>query len=207
MKTFLNSKITLFLFLIIFIVNPNINGYGSERVNQTTTLNIENLPVNPITKTQKEKNITKRKKASKFKPNDKDLKREIRMWYTYAIVFGVLAIVWIFLPIKYSLIGAIGYALGALLFLIVALVKTNNLKLQEANGQNQNTEQKINTTNNNNNAQPNSTTLTEVLYLKNGSVIKCTVIEQVMGQSVKIRTSDGSIYVYKMEEIEKITKP
>jgi len=46
----------------------------------------------------------------------------------------------------------------------------------------------------------------EVVYLKNGSAIRGTVIEQVPGESVKIKTSDGSIFVYKMSEIEKITK-
>jgi opacity protein-like surface antigen len=46
----------------------------------------------------------------------------------------------------------------------------------------------------------------EVLYLKNGSIIRGTIIEQIPNVSVKIRTLDGSIFVYKVEEIEKITK-
>lgn len=46
----------------------------------------------------------------------------------------------------------------------------------------------------------------EVVYLKNGSVIKGTILEQVPDVSVKIQTKDGNIFVYKMEEIEKITK-
>ena len=41
----------------------------------------------------------------------------------------------------------------------------------------------------------------EVVYLKNGSIIRGTVIEQVPGQSLKIQTADG-----KMSEVEKITK-
>ncbi len=46
----------------------------------------------------------------------------------------------------------------------------------------------------------------EVVYLKNGSVIKGTIIEQVPDVSIKIQTKDGNVFVYKMEEIERITK-
>ena len=46
----------------------------------------------------------------------------------------------------------------------------------------------------------------DVVYLKNGSIIRGIVIEQVPGKSLKIRTKDGSVFVYTMEEVEKITK-
>ena len=46
----------------------------------------------------------------------------------------------------------------------------------------------------------------EVVYLKDGSVIKGVVIEQVPGQSLKIQTADGSVFVYAMSEVERITK-
>jgi hypothetical protein len=46
----------------------------------------------------------------------------------------------------------------------------------------------------------------EVLYLKNGSVIRGVVIEQVPDQTVKIQTKDKNIFVYQFNEIEKITK-
>ena len=45
--------------------------------------------------------------------------------------------------------------------------------------------------------------LQDVVYLLNGSVVRGTLIEQV--PNVKIRTSDGSLWVFKQEEIEKIT--
>ena len=48
--------------------------------------------------------------------------------------------------------------------------------------------------------------MTEIVYLKNGSVIKCIVIEQNLGKNIKIQTSDGSIYVYTYDQIEKIEK-
>ncbi len=46
----------------------------------------------------------------------------------------------------------------------------------------------------------------EVVHLKNGSVIKGVIIEQVPNESLKIQTADGSLFVYKMSEVSKITK-
>ena len=48
--------------------------------------------------------------------------------------------------------------------------------------------------------------LTEVLHLKNGSVIRGTIIEQVPNESIKIQTLDGSIFAYSMADVLKITK-
>lgn len=47
---------------------------------------------------------------------------------------------------------------------------------------------------------------TEVVYLKNGSIIRGTIIEQVPNESIKIQTGDKSVFVYQMDEVEKITK-
>ncbi len=46
----------------------------------------------------------------------------------------------------------------------------------------------------------------DVVYLKNGSIIHGTIIEQVPNESIKIKTADGNIFVYKMDEISKLTK-
>lgn len=46
----------------------------------------------------------------------------------------------------------------------------------------------------------------DVVYLKNGSVIRGMVVEQVPNVSLKIRTADGSVFVYAMDQVEKITK-
>lgn len=46
----------------------------------------------------------------------------------------------------------------------------------------------------------------DVVYLKNGSVIHGTIIEQVPNESLKIKTKDGSVFVYKMADLDKITK-
>jgi len=46
----------------------------------------------------------------------------------------------------------------------------------------------------------------EIVYLKNGSIIKCLVLEQIPNVSLKIRTSEGNIFIYEMKDVEKITK-
>jgi hypothetical protein len=47
---------------------------------------------------------------------------------------------------------------------------------------------------------------TDVVYLKNGSIIKGTIVEQTPGTQVKIQTRDGNMFVYDFSTIEKITK-
>lgn len=46
----------------------------------------------------------------------------------------------------------------------------------------------------------------DVVYLKNGSVIRGTIVEQVPNKYIKLKTSDDSIWVFQMDEIEKFTK-
>jgi len=46
----------------------------------------------------------------------------------------------------------------------------------------------------------------DVVYLKNGSIIRGMILEQVPNVSLKIETYDGSIFVFKIEDVEKITK-
>lgn len=48
--------------------------------------------------------------------------------------------------------------------------------------------------------------LQEVVYLKNGSIIRGTIIEQKPNESLKIQTVDGNVFVFKMDEVDKITK-
>ncbi len=48
--------------------------------------------------------------------------------------------------------------------------------------------------------------LDEVVYLKNGSVIRGIIIEQIPNQTLKIQTKDGSVFVYNLSEVQKITK-
>lgn len=46
----------------------------------------------------------------------------------------------------------------------------------------------------------------DVVYLKNGSIIRGVIIEQVIGKSIKIETAEQNVLVFKMDEIEKFTK-
>lgn len=46
----------------------------------------------------------------------------------------------------------------------------------------------------------------DVVYLKNGSIIKGEIIEQVPNKSIKIETSEGSIIICDFSDIIKITK-
>ena len=46
----------------------------------------------------------------------------------------------------------------------------------------------------------------DVVYLKNGGVVRGIIVEQVPGVSIKIQTADGNIFVYKIEEVERMTK-
>jgi hypothetical protein len=46
----------------------------------------------------------------------------------------------------------------------------------------------------------------DVVYLKDGSVIRGTIVEQRPGESVLIRTRDGNTLPYTMDRIEKMTK-
>lgn len=46
----------------------------------------------------------------------------------------------------------------------------------------------------------------DIVYLKNGSIIRGTIIELIPNKTVKITTSDNSLFVFQMDEIEKISK-
>ena len=46
----------------------------------------------------------------------------------------------------------------------------------------------------------------DVIYLKNGSIIRGIIIEQVPGKSIKIQTREGNLFVYQMEQIDRIMK-
>lgn len=46
----------------------------------------------------------------------------------------------------------------------------------------------------------------DVVYLKNGSVIKGSVVEINPSESLKIRTADGSLFVYNMSEVDRIER-
>lgn len=53
-------------------------------------------------------------------------------------------------------------------------------------------------------AQQNN--LIDVVYLKNGSILRGIIIEQIPNELIKLQTADGNVFVYQTSEIEKITK-
>ena len=46
----------------------------------------------------------------------------------------------------------------------------------------------------------------DVIYLKNGSVVRGIIVEQIPNETLRIRTRGGSEFVFKMSEVLKITK-
>ncbi len=46
----------------------------------------------------------------------------------------------------------------------------------------------------------------DLIHLKNGTKVYGSIVEQTPGESLKLETSDGSVLVYRMDEIEKITR-
>lgn len=51
-----------------------------------------------------------------------------------------------------------------------------------------------------------SENMEDVVYLKNGSIIRGIIVEQIPNESLKVKTKDGSVFVYKMTEVDKLTK-
>lgn len=48
--------------------------------------------------------------------------------------------------------------------------------------------------------------LTDVIYLKNGSIIRGVIVEQVPNVSLKMKTADGNIFIFLIPDIEKMTR-
>ena len=46
----------------------------------------------------------------------------------------------------------------------------------------------------------------DVVYLKNGSIVRGIIVEQVPNVSLKIQTFDGSTFVFNIADVEKMTK-
>jgi hypothetical protein len=46
----------------------------------------------------------------------------------------------------------------------------------------------------------------DVIYLKNGTVVRGKIIDQVPNQSIKVYTTNRSVVEFKMDEVEKMTK-
>lgn len=50
-----------------------------------------------------------------------------------------------------------------------------------------------------------TTTVQDTVYLNDGSVIHGKIIEETPGSSIKIQTSSGNVFTYRMDAVTKIT--
>jgi hypothetical protein len=91
----------------------------------------------------------------------------------------------------------ISMLLGLILFFVAIFV------MSSGKGKNRDKDSNDNKSNDN---EKNSSTLMDVVYLKNGSIIVGSIIEQVPNENLKIQTKDGSVFVYPMTDISRITK-
>jgi hypothetical protein len=46
----------------------------------------------------------------------------------------------------------------------------------------------------------------EVVYLKNGSIVKGNIVEWIPNESISMQTSDGNLFVFKITEIERVKR-
>src|SRR5436853_3932837 len=46
----------------------------------------------------------------------------------------------------------------------------------------------------------------DIVYLKNGAIVHGVIIELIPNQTLKIQTPDHNLFIFKMEDVEKITK-
>lgn len=46
----------------------------------------------------------------------------------------------------------------------------------------------------------------DVVYLKNGGITKGIIIELNPNENLKVQMADGSVFVYKMDEVERVEK-
>ena len=99
----------------------------------------------------------------------------------------------VFLIIGILMILFVSILLGILVSLIGLVLTTSGNKSRNNDNSKDKEEEK-------------KTEYIDVLYLKNGSIIKGLIIEQIPNTSVKIKTADGSIFVHVMDDVIKITK-
>lgn len=112
------------------------------------------------------------------KSNEPDPALKIAGWILLSFGF----ITFLFLSI---LLGALFLILG-LLFVLVGSNKSKTPRIRnESNKKNE---------------------FVEVVYLKNGGIVRGVIIEQIPNVQLKIQTMDQNVFVFKMDEIEKITK-
>lgn len=134
-------------------------------------------------------------KSGQFSPEKKKVKKKTfhtnkpednkTLYTVFSILSITFSVVSLILSLFVSWVAGLLLLIPALLFLILALVTKPKKETTE---------------------KESKETYRDVLYLKNGSIVKGMIVEQIPNVSYKIETGDGSVFIYKFEEVEKITK-
>lgn len=169
---------------------PNLN-INSEIFSPSRNLKHSPLTIIPKNDKKSIKNDNQLHSAAK---NQSILKSEdssssgtgTRVFGTLLIIIGVIFIIFVSI-----ILGFILMALG-LLLRAVAGPKNKPTPPPVVESKPQTEEKKVE--------------FVDVVYLKNGSIIRGLIMEQIPNETLKIQTADGSLFVYKMEEVVKITK-
>jgi hypothetical protein len=126
------------------------------------------------------------KSQKKIVPVLSEPKQKSASSYLYIALVVLICGLFIFLFVS-ILFGALIMFLGLVDLIIALIVSSGSRTANSKNGQNIQEYQ-------------------DVVYLKNGGILRGMIIEQIPNVQLKIQTKDGSVFVYKMDEIEKITK-
>lgn len=133
--------------------------------------------------------VNKKKKGKKGKILDNNIENNLGVYATILFVLSGIYLVVGFVIMDFNEIMGLVFLVAAIIWLILGFIVRNKaIKAKK------------------NQMTSESNSFKDVVYLKNGSVVKGIIIEQIPNESLKIETGDGSIFVYKMNEVEKIGK-
>jgi hypothetical protein len=113
-------------------------------------------------------------------------------WFAYLLFFGGMIMV---IAGDTSGVGIAFWVIGFILFLVWLFIPADHSEQRNQPQQRQQQEQ-----------QQTPQQYNDVIYLKDGGIIRGSIIEQVPNVSVKIKTKLGSVLDFKMSDVDKITK-
>lgn len=210
----MQKKTILTYLLLIGLLTPNANA----KVEYLEPLEVISDNKTTRSKFKVKKNIKKKSFSKQNKLYKEQSVQTKKIGYKIAglilvivglIAGGISAIVAIVFCVSSNLILGISFLIVALVFYIAALIGAGLLrKFKRINSEPvEEKETEIEKTKEEENKATTTTTTTrDVVYLKNGSIIKGELVEVIPDEQVKIKTSDGSLFVYKMSEVSKIEK-
>jgi len=179
---------------VVAILPPDVLMVSTSTVKPIATAVLPKKQKHPVKPLKAIRELIKAKKA--VKQMRKNSPAEQSGAQTVLIAIGAIGLVIGFVVFLFvdlaggGLIAAIG-----LLFLIIGLASNTGSGTSTKYPNRQHEEQ-----------QEPKKEYQDVVYLKNGSIIRGMIIEQIPNKTLKIQTKDRSVFVYKYDEIEKITK-